>query len=85
MIAHPALYLNGTAPLNVTGSINQCVFGLDGEPAGGACPNATTDGAIRDSFLWFDELHPSEQADRIVAREMVRAMKGNTRWARWIA
>ncbi|KZV88125.1 carbohydrate esterase family 16 protein [Exidia glandulosa HHB12029] len=85
MFIHPELYLNGTAPLNVTGSINECVFELNGGPVGGACPNATTDGAVRDSFLWFDELHPSEQADRIVAREMVKAMKGNTRFATWIS
>lgn len=86
MFNHPSRYLNGTAPLNVTGSINQCVFEPDnGGPVGGVCAPATGDNAIRDSFLWWDELHPSEQADRIVAREMVKAMRGNTRWATWIS
>ncbi|KZV78749.1 carbohydrate esterase family 16 protein [Exidia glandulosa HHB12029] len=86
MFNHPSRYLNGTAPLNVTGSINQCVFEPDnGGPVGGVCAPATADNAVRDSFLWWDELHPSEQADRIVAREMVKAMRGNTRWATWIS
>ncbi|KZW01313.1 hypothetical protein EXIGLDRAFT_830062 [Exidia glandulosa HHB12029] len=82
---NPSQYLNGTAPLNVTGSINQCIFELNGGPIGGTCPPPTTDGGVRDSFLWFDELHPSEQADRIVAREMVKAMKGDTKFAKWIS
>ncbi|EJD37643.1 GDSL lipase/acylhydrolase [Auricularia subglabra TFB-10046 SS5] len=84
MFANPARYLNGTAPLNVTGSINGCPFELNGGPVGGACP-PQVQGSDRDSFLWFDELHPSEQADRVVAREMVAALRGNTRWATWIS
>lgn len=84
MFNNPARYLNGTAPLNVTSSINSCPFTAAGQPAGGACPPQVA-GSARDSFLWFDELHPSEQADRIVAREIVAAMKGNTRWATWIS
>jgi hypothetical protein len=31
----------------------------------------------KDSFLWFDALHPSEQASRQVAREIVRAFNGS--------
>ena len=84
MFNNPALYLNGTAPPNVMGSINECVFELNGGPVGGAGPPPVP-GPERDSFLWFDELHPSEQADRIVAREMANALKGNTRWATWIS
>lgn len=83
--AHPEQYLNGTAPLNVTGSLNGCPFEVNGGPIGGACPVATADRSVRDSFLWWDELHPSEQTDRIVAREISKALKGNTRWATWIS
>jgi len=82
MFAHPAAYLNGTAPLNVTGSVNACVF----QPGGsvGTCTTAT--GTARDSFLWFDELHPSEQADRVVAREVATVIRGgSSRWATWLS
>ncbi|KDR73972.1 hypothetical protein GALMADRAFT_596103 [Galerina marginata CBS 339.88] len=82
MFAHPALYLNGTAPLNVTGSVNACVFPLNGNT--GTCTTAT--GTDRDSFLWFDELHPSEQADRIVAREIAQVVVGQkNKWTTWLS
>ncbi|KAK7056885.1 hypothetical protein VNI00_002602 [Paramarasmius palmivorus] len=73
MIDNPSLYLNGTAPLNVTGVVNACVFEVN-DPNSGVC--TTVQGTDRDSFLWFDELHPSEQADRIVAREIAQAIGG---------
>ncbi|KAF5329615.1 hypothetical protein D9619_009247 [Psilocybe cf. subviscida] len=44
----PQLYLNGTAPLNVTGAINSCVFQLNGSTS--QCTRAT--GTAKDSFLW---------------------------------
>ena len=51
MFTHPALYLNGTAPLNVTGCINPCVYQLNQDPSTpGECTMAT--GSARDSFLW---------------------------------
>lgn len=81
MLAHPSLYLNGTAPLNTTGAVSSCVFALDESTSDpGACTIAN--GTARDSFVWFDELHPSEQADRIVAREIARTLNGTT--TRWI-
>jgi len=83
MFANPSLYLNGTAPLNVTGAVNSCVFQIDGTT--GAC-TTVTDRAARDSFLWFDELHPSEQADRVVAREISQAIQGKTsKWTTWLS
>ncbi|KAH7329637.1 GDSL Lipase/Acylhydrolase family protein [Stachybotrys elegans] len=68
---NPANYLNGTAPFNVTSSVVQC---------GPSC-NALN---IRDSFMWYDELHPSEQTDRVVAREFVKVVKGGSQWATYI-
>ena len=51
MFNEPQLFLNGTAPLNVTGAVHACVFQLNestGDP--GACTDAT--GTDIDSFLW---------------------------------
>ncbi|KAJ7051151.1 GDSL lipase/esterase [Mycena amicta] len=82
MFNHPADYLNGTAPLNVTGAWNACVAPLGGGPL--SC--TTAQGTDRDSFLWEDELHPSEQADRIVAREIALTLEGKgSRWATWLS
>ncbi|KAH9926294.1 GDSL lipase/acylhydrolase [Epithele typhae] len=70
MFADPSRFLNGTAPLNVTGAVHSCVFALNesmGDP--GVCTDAV--GTDQDSFLWFDELHPSVQADRVVAELIV--------------
>lgn len=62
---NPSNYLNGTAPLDVTSYVN-----LNG-----------TVNASPDSFIWYDELHPSEQTDRVIAREFVDVVKGNSKWA----
>jgi hypothetical protein len=62
---NPSAYLNGTAPLDVTGYVN-----LNG-----------TANVSPDSFMWYDELHPSEQTDRVIAREFVGVVEGNSRWA----
>jgi phospholipase/lecithinase/hemolysin len=65
----PSLYLNGTAPLNVTGYVTQC-------------SNTTcADSAARDSYMWYDELHPSEQTDRIIAQEFVEVVQEKSKWA----
>ncbi|KAF8066944.1 GDSL lipase/esterase [Lyophyllum atratum] len=83
MFANPAMYLNGTAPLNVTGAINSCVFEIGGTV--GSC-TTVTGSAARDSYLWFDELHPSEQADRIVAREVAKVIEGGkSTWGTWLS
>ncbi|GFF52113.1 LOW QUALITY PROTEIN: hypothetical protein IFM46972_09459 [Aspergillus udagawae] len=65
--ANPSHYLNGTAPYNLTSSVYRC---------GSACAS----NAVRDSYLWYDDLHPSEQTDRIIAREFVNVVKGKI-WA----
>ena len=67
---NPVAYLNGTAPANNTGFINHC--GLGGKCAKDPSP---------DSFLWYDESHPSEQVDRVIARTFVDVTKGTSKWA----
>jgi phospholipase/lecithinase/hemolysin len=71
--SNPADYLNGTAPLNVTGVIDNC------DVEGNNC--VTVNGTDRDSYAWFDELHPSEQTSRVVAREFVEVLGGASKWA----
>ena len=71
MYNNPVSYLNGSASLNVTGYINQC------DANGTACVLADSP----DSYLWFDELHPSEQADRNVASEFVKVVQGTSEYA----
>ncbi|KIJ69630.1 carbohydrate esterase family 16 protein [Hydnomerulius pinastri MD-312] len=85
MYNNPGQYLNGTAPLNVTGCVHPCVYTLNESTSDpGQC--TTAEGSDRDSYLWYDELHPSEQASRIVAREMTAAMKGeHTQWITWLS
>ncbi|KAF1960501.1 SGNH hydrolase [Byssothecium circinans] len=67
----PEAYLNGTAPFNVTGVVKSC------DSQGRNCVVADSP----DSYVWYDELHPSEQTDRVVAREFVGVLGGRSRWA----
>lgn len=73
MYTTPSAYLNGTAPLNVTTWINQC-DNITGNCVARLSP---------DSYLWYDELHPSEQADRIVAKEFVKVIRGESQFAHY--
>jgi hypothetical protein len=105
MFAHPASYLNGTAPsFNVTGTVNTCVFQL-GDSDESVC--TLVNGTDRDSYLWwvplrhhgvietraedsgmrrFNELHPSEQADRVVAGEIANIIETKgSRWVDWLS
>ncbi|KAF2433500.1 hypothetical protein EJ08DRAFT_628689 [Tothia fuscella] len=68
---NPRNYLNGTEKPNVSSWINQC----DGQG------NNCTPKPSPDSYLWYDELHPSEQADRVVAREFVKVVNGSSSYA----
>ena len=68
---NPTNYLNGSAPANVTGYVHHCDIN------GANC----ADQPSPDSFLWYDELHPSEQTDRIIAREFVNLLSGNSTYA----
>ncbi|KAG8808540.1 hypothetical protein FRC18_004990 [Serendipita sp. 400] len=83
IITYPARYLNGTAPFNITSSANACPY-----PPYGSTPLYCTvvTGTDVDSFVWYDELHPSEQTHRILAREMASVMKGKkTKWVTWLS
>ncbi|KAL3463684.1 GDSL lipase/esterase [Aspergillus heterothallicus] len=66
---HPAAYLNGTAALNVTGFVTGCVNSTCNEKSSW------------DSYMWYDELHPSEQTDRVIAREFLDVTAGKSKWA----
>jgi len=68
---NPTAYLNGTAPANVTGYEHHCNLN------GTNCVLTTSP----DSFLWFDELHKSEQVDRIIARNLVDILSGDSSYA----
>ena len=70
---HPANYLNGTAPLNVQGVAHLC------DAQGQNC--TVTSQSDRDSFEWYDPLHPSEQTSRVVAREFVSVISGMSKYA----
>ncbi|KAF9450392.1 carbohydrate esterase family 16 protein [Macrolepiota fuliginosa MF-IS2] len=80
---NPANYFNGTAPFNVTGAVTTCVFQL-GDSDESVC--TVVNGTDRDSYLWFNELHPSEQSDRHVAREIANIIQGiGSRWVSWLS
>jgi phospholipase/lecithinase/hemolysin len=71
IIEDPEHFLNGTAKPNVTGSCFSCQTG--------ECQRCTS----RDSFLWFDELHPSEQASRLIAKEFKKITDGLSKHAEY--
>ncbi|KAG6908643.1 hypothetical protein DXG01_003821 [Tephrocybe rancida] len=86
MYYNPKVYLNGTVPANVTGAISSCVFDLNADLSGTGDCTMVTDKKAQDSYLWYDELHPSEQADRIVAREVSAVIGGKTsKFAKWLS
>ncbi|PLB43269.1 GDSL lipase/acylhydrolase family protein [Aspergillus steynii IBT 23096] len=68
---NPTEYFPGSASPNVTGFTKQC--NDDGEDCVLA-PNP-------ESYMWFDELHPSERTSEIVAQEFVQVVKGESEWA----
>ncbi|EIM83790.1 GDSL lipase/acylhydrolase [Stereum hirsutum FP-91666 SS1] len=85
ILNNPSSYLNGTAPLNTTGAVRSCIFQeFESTSATGNCTIAN--GTDADSFAWFDELHPSEQSDRIVARQIANLIQGvGNNWTTWFS
>ncbi|PIL25384.1 hypothetical protein GSI_13274 [Ganoderma sinense ZZ0214-1] len=81
---NPQLYLNGTAPLNVTGAAHSCVYELN-ESTSGKAVCTTANGTDQDSFLWYDELHPSVQTERVVAQAIADAIRRKSEnWITWL-
>ena len=106
MYNNPQNYFNGTAPLNVTGAVAECIEPLAGENGTTFC--TIVNGTAADSYMWYvlysfpssvsaflihlrpryDELHPSEQSDRNLARRMADAITRNesdTTWITWFS
>lgn len=69
MYHNPKQYFGDAA--NVTGYINHC--DLNGQ----ACTRLENE----ESYLWYDELHPSEKADKIIADEFIQVVNGKSKWA----
>ncbi|ETN36535.1 uncharacterized protein HMPREF1541_08813 [Cyphellophora europaea CBS 101466] len=77
---HPNEYLNGTEGADVQGFEHRCSEGEDG--MWDRCELAFGGGSP-DSFMWYDELHPSTQTDRVIAREFLGVLDGGSRWAEY--
>jgi len=72
---NPAQFLNGTMPYHVDGFVHHCSV------TGGNCTLV----GDADSYEWYDELHPSEQTQRWVAREFVGVMGGSSSYATYFS
>ncbi|EXJ59154.1 hypothetical protein A1O7_06585 [Cladophialophora yegresii CBS 114405] len=78
---NPAKYLNGTG----VAKEGESVWGFENH----CNVNQTTcvkraNGTNSDGYLWFDELHPSEQTDRNIAMEFVKVLNGTSKYATYI-
>lgn len=72
MYGNPSAYLD--FPASSTGYYHQCdVVGSSGCING---PNAL------DTFLWYDELHPSNKTSTVIAREFLGVVDGNSSYGR---
>jgi len=76
MYYNPTRYFNGSIPANVTGHCHQCPVPSNYSYCGiGDCTMAQ-----RDSYMWWDELHPSEQTGRNVAAEILKKIRGDSKY-----
>ncbi|KAF3000618.1 hypothetical protein E8E14_002789 [Neopestalotiopsis sp. 37M] len=66
----PESYLE--APANATGYYHHCTVDSS---------SCTDSNETLASFLWYDELHPSERTDEIIADEFVKLVSGNSSYA----
>ncbi|KIN00045.1 carbohydrate esterase family 16 protein [Oidiodendron maius Zn] len=69
---NPAPYL--VSPANVTGQYYKC------DAATGTVCTAQSDVGA-DHFLWYDELHPSQQTDKSIAKEFAKVVAGSSEYA----
>jgi len=67
---NPDQYL--TAPANSTHPYFLC------DPTGANC---VTQSLSLDHFMWYDELHPSQQTDEVIAAEFVKVVDGTSKYA----
>lgn len=65
---NPAAYLD--SPANTTGFYHHC-----NAENNSIC---TTEPNSLDTFLWYDELHPSNKTDTVIAREFLGVVAGNS-------
>ncbi|KAK7455766.1 hypothetical protein VKT23_010798 [Stygiomarasmius scandens] len=76
MYHHPAAYFNGSIPATVTNWCHKCPNPFDFHSCGiGDCTETE-----RDSYMWWDELHPSEQTGRNVAMELLKKIRGSSKF-----
>lgn len=73
------IYNNPTAfgiasPANVTGQYYHC------DPATGTICTSQSDIGL-EHFMWYDELHPSQTTDEIIAKEFINVVKGSSTYA----
>ena len=69
---NPTEYL--ASPANVTGQYYHC-----DAATGSVC--TTAPGLSLDNFLWYDELHPTQRTDEIIAHEFANVVRGNSTYA----
>jgi phospholipase/lecithinase/hemolysin len=67
---NPTQYL--LSPSNVTSPYSHC------PPSGVNCTHGTLS---LDHFMWYDDLHPSQQTDKAIAEEFVNLVKGSSKYA----
>jgi len=70
---NPTKYL--TSPANVTGQYYLC------DVATGSICAPTKPGTTLNQFLWYDELHPTQRTDQIIAQEFAKVVKGTSYYA----
>jgi len=67
---NPTPYL--TSPANVTAPYSLCDLNSAN------CKNSPLS---LDHFLWYDELHPTQQTDKAIAKEFANVVKGSSKYA----
>ncbi|KAL1672737.1 hypothetical protein EV122DRAFT_294661 [Schizophyllum commune] len=82
---HPDAYLNGTAAFNVVDPTYSCIYEeLQDVTETVSC--TTVEGTDRDSYMWWDELHPSEQTNYVLAKQIAGVILGeDNKWTTWLS
>ncbi|KAG8721787.1 hypothetical protein FRC09_007376 [Ceratobasidium sp. 395] len=75
---NPAPYLVGP-PYNVDDAIEACKFPYGDDVL--VCIKQPA--AVHDSYLWRDEVHPSSQVDRVLARHILSVLNGQAPFLSW--